>query len=69
MVDEGDSFSLMKFYNLNISITQIPYLTGLYRKLGTFTAEDVGKWVIATGTVVQSTQTKTLEKSKLYSCN
>ena len=60
MVDQKDTASLIKFYNLNIALTQIPYITGLYRRLGTFTSEDVGKWIIATGTVVQSTQTKTL---------
>ena len=60
---------MVKFYNLSISFTKIPYMSGLYRRIGTFTSADVGKWIIAVGTVVQSTSTKTLEKSKLYSCN
>lgn len=44
-------------------------MNNLYRRLGTFTSEDVGRWVVATGTVVQATQTKALEKCKFFVCD
>lgn len=61
--------SLAKYYNLQIAITHIPYVLGLYRRIRTFTSQDVGRWVVATGTIIQANQTKALEKSKLYACN
>ena len=69
MTNKDDFGSLVKFYNLTITFTHIPSLPNMYRRLGNFTSKDVGTWVIATGTVVQSTQTKTLEKSKLFACD
>jgi len=52
-----------------IIFKSIPFANGLYCKINDLTSDDIGKWVVVTGTVVQSIQSKTLEKSKEFECN
>ena len=51
---------MLKYHKTSIVLNNIPFTKQLYPKLNAFTSDDIGKWVVVTGTVVQAMQTKAL---------
>ena len=60
---------MIKFHRASIVLSNIPFCKQVYLKLNSLSHDDIGKWVVLTGTVVQALQTKALEKSKIFACN
>ena len=61
--------SQLKIHRTMIRVQAIPYTPLLYRKIDTILSDDIGNWVVVVGTVVQSLQPKTIEKSKVFACD
>ena len=53
---------------MSIQVRYIPYNEKIYKSFDQLNSDYVGNWVVITGTVIQSIQKKTLDKSKLFKC-
>ena len=49
-------------------MTAIPFTKNIYKKFSEINSDHIGSWVILTGTVIQCTEKKTLEKLKSFAC-
>ena len=46
----------------------IPFTRRIYKQFSEINSSDVGKWIVLTGTIIQSSNKKTLDKSKIFVC-
>lgn len=60
---------LLKVHNTIVQIKSIPYLPSIYKEVKQITSDDIGQWIILTGTIIQCTQKKTIQKNKLFTCD
>lgn len=59
---------MRKIENTHIQVKYIPYTTKIYRSFDQLNSDYIGSWIVITGTVIQATQKKTLDKSKNFAC-
>lgn len=66
---QGEKFEAAKrLENTYYYFESIPYTSRVYKKFSEINSSDVGQWIVVTGTVIQATSKKTLEKSKIFEC-
>lgn len=58
-----------KLENLYIQVKCIPYTEKVYKTFSEMNSDQIGNWVVLTGTVIQAMQTKALDKSKIFQCS
>jgi DNA replicative helicase MCM subunit Mcm2 (Cdc46/Mcm family) len=66
--EQEDLATLRKLENVQVQVKYIPYTARIYKTFSQLNSDQIGKWVVLTGTVIQAMQKKTLDKSKLFVC-